>query len=124
MVQVYYKNPNFNHSFLMFESYLCLVNLNSTTMSAFINEEEISRILEQNQRPDHAKVKAVLNKAKEMKGLDLDDVAVLTNISDPMQLFELFESANHIKEKIYGKRLVIFAPLYISNLCANDEAFV
>jgi 2-iminoacetate synthase len=88
--------------------------------STFINEEEIARILEQNQKPDPAKVRSVLNKAKEMKGLDLEDVAVLTNISDPMQLFELFEEANHIKETIYGKRLVIFAPLYISNLCANE----
>lgn len=88
--------------------------------SSFINEAEIVRILEQNQKPDPAKVRAVLNKAKEMKGLGMEDVAVLSNISDPMQLFELFEEANHIKEKIYGKRLVIFAPLYISNLCANE----
>lgn len=92
-------------------------------MSAFINEVEIARILEQNQKPNPAKVSAVLNKAKEMKGLGLEDVAVLTNISDPMQLFELFEEANHIKEKIYGKRLVIFAPLYISNLCANECSY-
>lgn len=89
----------------------------------FIDEVEIARILEQNQKPDPAKVRAVLNKAKEMKGLDLEDVAVLTNISDPMQLFELFEEANHIKEKIYGKRLVVFAPLYISNLCANECSY-
>jgi 2-iminoacetate synthase len=89
-------------------------------MAAFINEEEIRRVLEQNQKVDPEKVKDVLNKAKEMKGLSLDDVAVLTNINDPMQLFELFETANHVKEKIYGKRLVIFAPLYISNLCANE----
>ncbi|MFA5327972.1 MAG: [FeFe] hydrogenase H-cluster radical SAM maturase HydG [Prolixibacteraceae bacterium] len=89
-------------------------------MATFINDSEINRILEQNQNPDPAKVSAVLEKAKEMKGLDLEDVAVLTNVSDPMQLFELFETANHIKENIYGKRLVIFAPLYISNLCANE----
>jgi len=89
-------------------------------MSAFINESEIARILEENKRPEPAKVRAVLDKAKEMKGLNIEDVAVLSNISDPMQLFELFEEANIIKEKIYGKRLVIFAPLYISNLCANE----
>lgn len=92
-------------------------------MSTFINEIEIAGILERNQNPDPAKVRAVLSKAKEMKGLDLEDVAVLSNISDPMQLFELFEEANHIKEKIYGKRLVIFAPLYISNLCANECSY-
>jgi len=89
-------------------------------MPSFINEAEIARILEQNQKPDPVKVRAVLNKAKEMKGLDMEDVAVLSNISDPLQLFELFEEANLIKDKIYGKRLVIFAPLYISNLCANE----
>lgn len=92
-------------------------------MSAFINETEIFRILEENHNPDPAKVRSVLDKAKEMKGLNLEDVAVLSNISDPMQLFELFEEANHIKEKIYGKRLVIFAPLYISNLCANECSY-
>lgn len=89
-------------------------------MSAFINQSEIARILEENKRPEPTKVRAVLDKAKEMKGLNIEDVAVLSNISDPMQLFELFEEANIIKEKIYGKRLVIFAPLYISNLCANE----
>lgn len=92
-------------------------------MSAFINETEIFRILEENHNPDPAKVRSILDKAKEMKGLNLEDVAVLSNISDPMQLFELFEEANHIKEKIYGKRLVIFAPLYISNLCANECSY-
>lgn len=88
--------------------------------SQFINAEEIERILEQNQKPAPLKVRDILSKAKEMKGLNLEDVATLTNISDPMQLFELFETANHIKEKIYGKRLVIFAPLYISNFCTNE----
>ncbi len=92
----------------------------STKKPTFINEEEIARILGQNQKPDSHRVAQVFAKAKEMKGLDLEDVAVLTNINDPMQLFELFETANHVKEKIYGKRLVIFAPLYISNMCANE----
>ena len=86
----------------------------------FINEKEIVSILENNQKPEPQKVKDVLAKASEMKGLDLADVAVLTGISDPLQLHELFETANKIKETIYGKRLVLFAPLYISNLCANE----
>jgi 2-iminoacetate synthase len=55
-----------------------------------------------------------------MKGLNLADVAVLTSISDPEMLAELFNMANTVKETIYGKRLVLFAPLYISNLCANE----
>ena len=55
-----------------------------------------------------------------MKGLNLDDVAALTGISDPELLGELFVTANQVKETIYGKRLVLFAPLYISNLCSNE----
>ena len=62
----------------------------------------------------------MLSKAREMKGLDLSDVAVLTGISDPEMLGELFNTANEVKETIYGKRLVLFAPLYISNMCSNE----
>jgi 2-iminoacetate synthase len=92
-------------------------------MATFINETEIARILEINLNPDAAQVKSILDKAKEMKGLNMEDVGILSNVSDPEQLFELFETANHIKENIYGKRLVIFAPLYISNLCANECSY-
>ncbi len=89
-------------------------------IASYINEQEVTNILEKNQRPELSKVKEVLAKASEMKGLELADVAVLTGISDPLLLHELFETANKIKETIYGKRLVVFAPLYISNLCANE----
>ncbi len=86
----------------------------------FIHESGIAEILEANKRADAVRVREVLAKAREMKGLGTDEVAVLTSISDPGLLQELFETANHLKETIYGKRLVIFAPLYISNLCSNE----
>ncbi len=86
----------------------------------FINDQKVWNILETNKNPDFNKIKDVLTKAKEMKGLNLEDVAVLTSISDPGMLSMLFNTANEVKETIYGKRLVLFAPLYISNLCANE----
>lgn len=86
----------------------------------FINEQKVWEVLEQNSRPEPKKIKEVLTKAAEMKGLDLEDVAILTSISDPEMLAELFNTANQVKETIYGKRLVLFAPLYISNLCSNE----
>ena len=91
-----------------------------TTNATFINEQEISDILKKYSSPSLEQVNEVLIKARGMKGLNLQDVAVLTGISDPLQIHELFETANYIKETIYGKRLVLFAPLYISNLCANE----
>lgn len=86
----------------------------------FINDKKIWEAIEQNQNPKPEKIRDVLAKAAEMKGLTMADVAVLSCISDPGLLGELFDTANKVKETIYGKRLVIFAPLYISNLCANE----
>ena len=86
----------------------------------FINEQKVWNTLEKNKNPESSRIKEVLAKASEMKGLNISDVAVLTRISDPEMLGELFYTANHVKEIIYGKRLVVFAPLYISNLCANE----
>ncbi|MGQ7870994.1 [FeFe] hydrogenase H-cluster radical SAM maturase HydG [Sunxiuqinia sp. sy24] len=91
-----------------------------TATQTFINEQEINDILQKHSQPDFTQVRDVLAKANEMKGLKLEDVAILSAISDPQQLEELFQTANHIKDTIYGKRLVLFAPLYISNLCANE----
>jgi 2-iminoacetate synthase len=90
------------------------------TKATFINEQEVFDILKKNSSPEHDQVKEILSKAMEMKGLNLEDVAVLTGITNQEQLHELFRTANCIKETIYGKRLVLFAPLYISNLCTNE----
>lgn len=88
--------------------------------AGFINEKKVWNILEENKNVDFGRIRDVLTKAKEMKGLNLEDVAALTSISDPEMLAALFNTANEVKETIYGKRLVLFAPLYISNLCANE----
>ena len=106
------KNKNINRSFNS-KKYV-------QRTCRFINETKVWEALELNKNPEPAKIKEVLAKAAEMKGLNLADVAVLTSISDPEMLAELFNTANTVKETIYGKRLVLFAPLYISNLCANE----
>ena len=90
------------------------------TKATFINEQEVFEILRKNNNPEYGQVKEILAKALEMKGLGLQDMAVLTGVTDQEQLHELFCTANRIKEAIYGKRLVLFAPLYISNMCANE----
>ena len=86
----------------------------------FIDEQKVWNELEANQTAYPAKVREILSKASEMKGLDMADVAALTSVNDPELLREIFETANKVKETIYGKRLVLFAPLYISNLCKNE----
>ena len=88
--------------------------------SEFINEAAIEQALQAGADKDAGHVREILAKATELKGLDLPEVAVLSSISDPELLGELFATARQVKDTIYGARLVLFAPLYISNLCHND----
>lgn len=91
-------------------------------MSAIIDDNQIEKELSKASN-DHGKIKEILKKGRELKGLSISDVAVLSNIDDPDLTQELFETAKYVKEEIYGNRLVIFAPLYISNLCANECSY-
>ena len=90
------------------------------TRASIINEAAIEAALQAGKAADATKIREILTKAGEMKGLDGSDVAALTTISDPELLGALFDTAKHVKETIYGRRLVVFAPLYISNLCKNE----
>ena len=86
----------------------------------FINEVEIENVLAQRQPPAPAQVRELLAKAREMRGLAMDEVARLSFVEAPELLREIFSTAKQIKEDIYGTRLVLFAPLYISNRCMNE----
>lgn len=82
------------------EYVLCLLeNAKGTT------EEEIDRILE---------------KAKNKKGLEHSEIAALLEIENKDQLKKLFEVSGQIKKDVYGNRVVLFAPLYISDYCVNN----
>ncbi|MHB1044636.1 MAG: [FeFe] hydrogenase H-cluster radical SAM maturase HydG [Thermoanaerobaculia bacterium] len=85
-----------------------------------IDDDGIWGDLESASRPDAGEVRALLAKSRELKGLRGRDLAVLANVTDPALLDELFHTAREVKEAIYGRRIVLFAPLYISNLCANE----
>lgn len=89
----------------------------------FINDAEIWRILESKAHPARAEVEEVLAKARELKGLSPEEAAVLINCRDPELLEEIFGTARWIKEQVYGNRIVLFAPLYISSPCVNNCAY-
>ena len=88
--------------------------------AGFIREPEIWKTLEESKHPSREAIKETFSKALDLKGLDYKDIAILSSISDPELLAELFGTAKKAKETIYGKRLVLFAPLYISNLFTNE----
>ncbi|MBK1735431.1 [FeFe] hydrogenase H-cluster radical SAM maturase HydG [Halorhodospira abdelmalekii] len=73
--------------------------------------------------PDPVAVREILAKARDLNGLDGADLVPLMVIEEPELLAELFDAARFVKEAIYGRRLVLFAPLYISNQCANECSY-
>jgi 2-iminoacetate synthase len=81
--------------------------------------EEIEKFLHETKTPKKETVLKVLKKGEKMKGLNLKEAAVLIN-ADESFTKKMFETAWKIKQQIYGERLVLFAPLYISNYCVND----
>lgn len=85
-----------------------------------IDDEKLQRTLEKAKSHTDAEVTDILNHAKQLKGISLEQAAVLLNITDKALLQKLFDTAKYIKEAIYGNRIVLFAPLYISNICTNE----
>jgi len=85
-----------------------------------IDERKLRGALKRAEGASVKEVEDILGRASLLKGLGLEEVAVLLHVEDMGLLEGLFATARRIKNEIYGKRLVFFAPLYISNYCSNN----
>ncbi len=94
--------------------------MQTATTCDFIDEGEIQSVLAKAQDGDKSHVRQVLAKARQLEGLSETDVASLLAIDDADLREQLYAAAQYVKQEIYGSRLVLFAPLYISNLCRNE----
>ena len=86
----------------------------------YINAEKINNLLADAFKVDSRKLDVILGKAKSLQRLTLEESAVLLSVKDPEYIQKIFSAASFVKDAIYGRRVVLFAPLYISNLCANN----
>ena len=86
----------------------------------YINHEEVYELLEEGKKATKEDVLEILDKAREKKGISHKDIAVLLQLNDKELENEMFKVAGEIKTSIYGKRVVLFAPLYISDYCVNN----
>ncbi|MCK4920042.1 MAG: [FeFe] hydrogenase H-cluster radical SAM maturase HydG, partial [Bacteroidales bacterium] len=91
-------------------------------MKPFISEEEIWNLIN-NTKSDAARVREIIAKSLDKKRLSLEETAVLINTTDPNLIDEIKQGARDLKEKVYGKRIVLFAPLYVGNLCTNNCSY-
>lgn len=87
----------------------------------FINHEEILDTLKYAEENKHNKelIASLIEKARLCKGLSHREAAVLLECDIDELNQEMFKLAKEIKQKIYGNRIVMFAPLYLSNYCVN-----
>ncbi|MFA7160617.1 MAG: [FeFe] hydrogenase H-cluster radical SAM maturase HydG, partial [Kiritimatiellia bacterium] len=89
----------------------------------FIDAQEIERRLQDNARPDPARVRDIIAKSLAIRTLTPDETALLLNTEDRGLRAEMEAAAGVVKKKVYDNRIVTFAPLYCSNLCANDCSY-
>jgi len=69
---------------------------------------------------DSCTIRDILSRSLNLEVLSLKEVDALMKIDDPGLWEEVFDTAQKVKEKVYGKRVVLFAPLYLSNHCINN----
>ena len=88
----------------------------------FIDDTRINRLIAETdgKAPDPARVRAIVAKAESTcETLLPEETAVLMQVTDPALFEEMRAAADRIKHKVYDNRIVMFAPLYMANLCVN-----
>ena len=99
-----------------------MYNVMSMKAEEFINHEEI---LESLQYADENKdnielIDSIIDKARLRKGLNHREASLLLACDIPEKIKEMYDLAEQIKKDYYGNRIVMFAPLYLSNYCVNS----
>ena len=96
-------------------------NVKSSVATEFINHEEILDTLEYAESNKNNKnlIEGILDKANQCNGLTHREAAVLLLCEDEELIHRMFTLAEDIKQRFYGNRIVMFAPLYLSNYCVN-----
>ena len=98
-----------------------MYDVNSKCPDDFINHEEILTTLAYAEENKHneALIDSIIEKAKKRKGLSHREAAVLLDCDIEEKNQEIYKLAEQIKKDFYGNRIVMFAPLYLSNYCIN-----
>lgn len=98
-----------------------MYNVRSMKAEEFICHDEVMASLEYaDANKDNIElIDSIIEKAKERKGLSHREASVLLACDIPEKVQEMYELAEQIKKDFYGNRIVMFAPLYLSNYCVN-----
>ena len=99
-----------------------MYKIDSPHAEEFINHDEIMATLDyaKANKDNRELIRSIIDKARDCKGLSHREAAVLLECDDNDLLEEIYALAREIKQRFYGNRIVMFAPLYLSNYCVNS----
>ena len=89
----------------------------------FIDDAALAQLLHERQLAEVGRVREIVAKALEKVPLTVPETAVLLAVRDPELEAEVFAAARALKERVYGNRIVLFAPLYVGNRCVNECSY-
>lgn len=98
-----------------------MYNVKSKSAEEFIDDAEIRATLEyaHDNKKDRRLLESLIERARDCKGLNHREAMLLLECEEPDLIERMFQVAKEIKQKFYGNRIVMFAPLYLSNYCVN-----
>ncbi len=99
-----------------------LPRVNTDGLKSFIPEEKIETLLARPQA-DRFEVRDIIAKSLNKQRLEPEETAALLSVKDPDIAAEIKAGAEELKKRIYGNRIVFFAPLYVGNNCINDCSY-
>ena len=88
----------------------------------FIDDTKLENLIS-SIKEDPIRVREVIAKSMSKEPLSVEETAVLLSAESPDLVEEIFNAARELKKRVYGNRIVIFAPLYIGNHCINDCSY-
>ena len=91
----------------------------SRAAADFIDDDYLAGLLKQS-CPEKSRVRKIIAKSLAKQPLGVEETAVLLAAAELELVEEIFDAARTLKDNVYGRRVVLFAPLYIGNECVND----
>ena len=89
-------------------------------VKSFIPNAEIENLLATQSHASESRIREIIAKSLDKQRLNPDETAALISVKDPELKQLILEGAHELKERIYGNRIVLFAPLYVANECINE----
>ncbi|NLK49735.1 MAG: [FeFe] hydrogenase H-cluster radical SAM maturase HydG [Candidatus Cloacimonetes bacterium] len=96
------------------------MKIDTQGVKSFIPTQKINELIASESHASESRIREIIAKSLDKNRLNPEETAALLSVTDPELKHLIQEGAKELKERIYGNRIVLFAPLYVGNECIND----